>query len=396
MSFINWLRWFRGIAVFRVEGENRERFFNILRKNQIPLFHARQENDGFFTETFCREYHRIRPFVRKTHVKVQVVQRIGFPFFMKKYASRVGMAAGILLFLGMVFLSGEFVWEIRISGNHAVSDEAVISTLEQLGLSRGKWKPSLDAGQIAMKLRHSYEEIGFAAVNLIGSVAQVEISERTESEEMPETTEPCNIVAARSGQIVIMEVYDGQEVVNRGDVVKQGQLLVSGVVTGSTGKKMLRHSKARIMAEYPDDYEVSVPMECQAKVQSAPVQNYRYLNLGRFRLPLFWKKDFVETGFERSFVRPVKLWGVRLPFDMTVEQVIPAKIKTVKLSRKKALDLAVLELEKWEQQTPFRQKVSRKLTTHMEKGQLVVQADYIFRENIARQEKIGFNGEKDF
>ena len=55
---------------------------------------------------------------------------------------------------------------------------------------------------MAFRLRQEYHEVGWAAVNLVGSVAEVEISERNEGEEEVQDTEPCNIVAARGGQIV--------------------------------------------------------------------------------------------------------------------------------------------------------------------------------------------------
>ena len=127
----------------------------------------------------------------------------------------------------------------------------------------------------------------FYAINLVGGVAEVDISERQEGEEIVESNEPCNVVAARGGQIVRMEVYDGQRVRQNGETVKKGDLLVSGVVANSKNKTILRHAEAKVLAEYSQSHEVSVPLTQTLKVPQGGMENYRYLNIGPLRLPLF-------------------------------------------------------------------------------------------------------------
>lgn len=185
---------------------------------------------------YGEKYFKIRPFVRKTHVRVHVVKRQGLSFLMKRYSKRIGLLAGVLVFALVLLLSGEFVWEIRVNGNELVSEQEILQSLEEMGLKRGVWKNSLDVQKLALSLRREYHEIGWAAVNLIGSVAEIEIGERDEGDEVVEDSSPCNVVASRGGQIVSMEVYDGQKAVNKGDTVKQGDLVVSGVVVSSKGK----------------------------------------------------------------------------------------------------------------------------------------------------------------
>lgn len=84
-----------------------------------------------------------------------------------------------------------------------------------------------------------------------------------------------------------MEVYDGQKAVNKGDTVKQGDLVVSGVVVSSKGKTILRHASAKIMAEYPEQYQVTIALSEEQKLIAGGAKNYRYLNIGSLRLPLF-------------------------------------------------------------------------------------------------------------
>lgn len=391
MLVVPWIRWMRGIVEFKIQGEHSERFLNLLRKNNIPVFHIKRVNESVFAETFFRKYQEIRPFVRKTHVKVQIKSRKGFPFWVQKYAKRLGVLFGVLLFLGTVSLSGQFIWDITLDGVETLNEEDVFETLSELGLQRGKWKHSLDAEQIAMQLRHNYKEIGWATVNIVGSIAQVEIDERLEGEEIVEDKTPCNIVASRGGQIVQMEVYDGQKVLDKGSAVKKGDLLVSGIVKGSKENLILRHAKAKVLAEYSESHQVCIPMNQMLKIACGPTKTYYYLNLGNFRLPLFAFQKKPEMFYQDQFIRPIKIWGVRLPFNVTVQRITPAQIRKVSISKEKALQLAEIELKKWEENFPNREIVSRKIKCHQKSEMLIADANYLFREDIAQQENIHFN-----
>lgn len=392
MSLISLLRFARGTVTFSVKGAFAERFFNLLSRNDIPVFHTRCTPKGYTAQTTVKHYRRIRPFVRKTHVRVRVVQRHGLPFFLRRYRHRVGLLVGIGLFCLCVGVSGQFVWSIQVNGNQTVSDDAIMQSLEEMGLHRGSWKKSLDVQKMAIRLRQEYHQVGWAAVNLVGSVAEVEISERSEGEEAVQDTEPCNVVAERSGQIVQMEVYDGEGVRKKGDTVKKGDLLVSGVVSSKKGKTILRHADAKVVAEYGMSKTVSVPMEQTLQVPTGEVKNYRYLNLFGKRFPLFLAVSQKEEGFERTFVRPVRLYGMILPFDVTVRQSIGMRTQTVSLSEEKAEYFAMQQLKEWEAQHPQYQ-VQRRLLTKKQKGRtLLIEAHYTIREDIARQEPILIDG----
>ena len=392
MLLIRWIRFIRGTVTFRIQGEFAERFLNLVSKNGIPIFQTRCQEGVFYATTTIRHYHRLRPYARKTHVRVRVAERHGLPFVMRKYSHRLGMLVGILTFLFLVGISGQFVWEIQVSGNHTVSTDAIVETLQEEGLTRGRWKKSLDPQMMAMKLRLKYHEISWAAVNLVGSVAEVEINERIENGEVAEEKMPCNVVAARGGQIVSIQVYDGQKVRHTGDAVRQGELIVSGVVKSlAKGKTILRHASASVMAEYPEHYQTIIPLTQTLKVPQGGIKNYRYLNLGKLRLPLFLVLTKPEVCYERVFTRPLKILGVPLPFDVTVLQVIPARMETVTLTPEKARELALSQMCAYEKKKPERTVAARKIRQQTTNQQIIFDVDYTFCEDIAQQEPILLN-----
>ena len=79
MLLIRWIRFMRGTVTFQIEGDFAERFLNLISKNGIPVFQTRYRDEVFYATTTAKSYHRIRPFVRATHVRVRVAERHGFP-----------------------------------------------------------------------------------------------------------------------------------------------------------------------------------------------------------------------------------------------------------------------------------------------------------------------------
>ena len=389
---VNILRFVRGTVTFEVRGDFAERFLNLLGRNGIPVFYTRFVDGGFVAQTTVKSYFRVRPYARRTHVRVRVVGRQGLPFFLRRYSRRIGILVGIALFIFCVNLSGGFVWRIEVSGNRVVTDDQILRTLEEEGLVRGSWKNSLDVTALAMRLREEYPQIVWSAVNLVGSVAEVDVSEQQQVPE-PESTSPCNVVAARAGQIVRLEVYDGQAVLEKGDAVREGQLVVSGVVKSGKGKTILRHASARVEVQYSEQKTVTVPLTQTLKVPDGGLVNLRYLQLGKLNIPLFLVGSKPELCFERVFERPVRLFGIELPFDLTVHQIIPAREQTVTITARKAQELARYQLTRFERQSPERTVVSCEISSSVRDGQLVLTADYVFQEDVAQAEEILLNGQ---
>lgn len=388
MALIQFLRWTRGTVRFRVEGKFAERFLNLISREGIPVFQTRCIDGGFEAETAAKKYRAVRPAARKTHARVRVIGRKGLPFLLRRWKKRTGLVVGAVICAALLILSEQFVWEIEVNGNRAVSDEAILQSLEEMGLRRGSWKDSLDVRQMAILLRQQYEQIGWAAINLVGTVAQVEVSERQEGEAVVESNEPCNVVASRGGQIVSMQVYDGQRAREDGETVKKGDLLVSGAVANAKNKTILRHADAQVLAEYSDTHTVSVPLTQTLKVPSGSHQNYCYLHLGPLRLPLFLVGDRGGERFAHTFTRPVRICGIDLPLDVTILQVTPAQMQQVTISEEKAYSFALQQLEEFEESVPERQVVRREIQRELSDGILTLHASYTFCEDIAQQEPI--------
>ncbi|MBP1581684.1 MAG: sporulation protein YqfD, partial [Oscillospiraceae bacterium] len=190
---IRFLRFWRGTMEFQISGKYLERFLNLAARARIPIWDGRREEQVFYGKTLVSNGPQLRQIAEKVQLQWQQSDYKGAPQLQKRYRKRFGIAGGGILLLILMLLSQQFVWTIRVKGNAQVSDTAVIQLAEQLGLRPGVWKKSLDVIEIADELTVQLEQVSWAAINLLGTVAEVEIVERVMPPEVLDEETPCNV-----------------------------------------------------------------------------------------------------------------------------------------------------------------------------------------------------------
>ncbi len=387
MFFVQLIRYIKGYVEFTVEGKFLERFLNLVSRKNIPIWNTSKKANTFHGCTLVRHYKKIRPIVRKTHVSVKITEKYGLPFVLYRYRNRLGLLLGLGILIMAISCSGLFVWKIEVTGNNTLAANDIIDTMNQLGLTKGKLKSSLDVTQLAEELCIHYNEISWAAVNLIGTVAYVEIEERVMPPEIVDENTPCNVVAKKGGQICYMEVYEGEKVRKVGDTVKKGDIIVSGILEGKKGQTYVKHARAKVIGEYIETKEIYIPMEQTQLVPIGGVSNYKYIPLGKYKLPLSFGKK--EEGFTRKYRRPAALFGFTLPFEVIVEQTVPAREETFHLTEEKAKRYAIGQLEIFENQLAQNGEIiERKIRGKIEQGQYILSAQYTYQQEIGKEEEI--------
>lgn len=387
MFFIQLIRYLKGYVEFTVEGKFLERFLNLVSRKGIPIWNVTKTSHTFRGCTLVKHYKKIRPIVRKTHVTVKITDRVGLPFVLHRYRNRIGLVFGACILALAISCSGLFVWKIEVTGNSVLASGDIIETMEGFGLKKGRLKSSLDVIQLAEELCMEYEEISWAAVNLIGTVAYVEIEERVMPPDMVDENLPCNVVAEKGGQICYMEVYDGEKVRKVGDIVKKGDIIVSGILEDKKGQTYVRHARAKVIGEYLETKEITIPMEQTQLVPTGSVSNKKYIVAGNFKLPVTFGPK--AEGFTREYKRPAALFGFSLPFDIIVEQTVAAQEQMFQLTEEKAKLFALQQLEVFENQlSRDGEIIERKIRGKIQGKQYILSAQYTYQQEIGKEEEI--------
>ncbi len=189
----------------------------------------------------------------------------GLPAVLVFFRRRFGFALGIVFFLVIGYYSSRTVWNIDITGNERLSDEAVLNILDRGGFGYGTYIPSVDFDDLQARVIAYEDDVSWISVNMRGNTAYVELREtRFGEREKHEEGVYANLVASEDAVVYLTEAEIGLPSVENGTTVRRGELLVSGVIPLREGGVRFVYASGRVMAYVTREFEVALPFR-QAK-----------------------------------------------------------------------------------------------------------------------------------
>ncbi|HIY08880.1 MAG TPA: sporulation protein YqfD [Firmicutes bacterium] len=391
MLIVKGLRFARGRVRFQAEKGFLERFINLCTAEGLPLWDGRRRGGVYTACTTPAAYRRMHRCARKARVRLRIVEKSGLPFWRVRYRGRVGLAVGAAGFLVVVMILNQFIWEIRISGADQVPEARILQELEALGVREGARRGSLDAEKIQEQMLLRMEELSWIGVNLRGSTAQVVVGERVMPPEAIDLGGPANVVADRAGQIRRMVVYDGQRVVQDGETVLPGQVVVSGLMEMTSGGTLLTRARAEVYASCQETLEVRVPLR-EKTLEAAGVQRGWSIGVLGKEIHL-WPPSPPQQPYKLEKAgRRVNLLGFAAPLTIYRSNYILQQEGVLERTMEEAMAQAQQDLEILEEQLVSQlgkgEILSRQLEGREEEGEYVLTATYLVVRDIARQEPI--------
>ena len=236
------------------------------------------------------------------------------------------------------WLSSLFIWEIRVTGNDAVSSAAILRALADCGVQEGTFWPGMNIDLVRSGVQRRVPGLEWFTVNLRGSVAEVQVRERIDPPEVVDNDAPYALYAAHSGVIVRMQVLQGQPVVQRGDFVAAGQMLVSGAPEDLQGSTRGVHALGSVRVRTAYALTACVPLQTQNARRSGRVHTRWGLQLGKKRV--FFGKSSSIPGALCDKLYTVSVCAipglVRLPVALVREETAPLVLSDAKENEKAA------------------------------------------------------------
>lgn len=361
-----------------VTGEETLRFVNLCRNNGIELRHLVRRENAIQMEIDAENFKKLRPLVRKTHVKIHILNRHGPAFFFYRHKRRWWFLLGMTVFAGMIYILSLFVWQIDIDGNRKYTDALILQALAQMDVKTGCRKSEIDLPEIEEELRIMYNEITWVSASIAGTKLQIELREgdlkisgssgggqtgnvkRVENRENnpktqngeSETDLPANLVSDEDAIITNLVVRRGTVAVRYGDEVKKGDVLIEGKVYIYNEDETLKKvdyltAEGDVFGKYQELYEKHY--QRKHEVRSYKGKNYRELGVAivgkSFCLPVWenilkkqleentlsevwsWKKQFRLTP---TFYLPFALeYTEYVPYENVVEEYTDEVIKKI-------------------------------------------------------------------
>ena len=270
----------------------------------------------------------------------------GLSVCISKYSKRWGAFLGLFILLISVYFSSKIVWKINVEGNSKISDDEIVNLLEECGFKLGTYIPSVNFDTLHNQFLMNSDNISWISINLDGNTANVKVKEIMKDSISQKKTY-ANVVSKFDGQIQFISVHEGIKTVKIGDVVKKGDILISGVLDSkSEGVRFVR-ADGIVKAYVKKNIYIKLPMKETVKHYTGVL--YRDINIKFFskNINIFKKYrnqtilyDKIETS------EKMKLFGIfELPVEITKSSYLEYEYSEVEYTKLQAKDLANIRLK---------------------------------------------------
>ncbi len=312
--FLSLIKFFRGFLLVRLSGYSPERFLNLCSNHDILIWDLKNQNGCYEFHISIAGYRRLKPLLKKTKTRVTILKRVGFPFFLYRYRKRKVFFAGIAFSVGLLCYLTTFVWLIDINGNSLITDDDILTFLEEQGSSFGSKKSQIDCSALEEALRTNYEDVIWASVRLNGTKMTIDLQENliTKKDMAEKESEPegaYHIVADKDAVVTSIITRKGTPLVKAGSEVKTGDILVSSQLdiyndSNEIVNYVFVASDADIYGQTTYTYEDSFPMQYNQRVRVGEGRSVYGLNLFSYQIQMpgaqKWKQDDSYISYTES------------------------------------------------------------------------------------------------
>lgn len=227
----------QGYVMITVSGFSVERFVNMATFRGIYLWNMQPKGSCVQMNVSIRGYRLLEECAEKTGCEYHIVRRCGLPALFRKYKKRKILAFGVIFFVAALYTLSFFVWTIEIDGNERIKREDLFVACEKMGMAPGKLKWDIDTDIVTESLLETFPDISWVSVSIKGTNVIIKIVETIPQPEIIDKVTPSNLVAKKDSIIQSITAEVGTPVVQAGDVVKEGELLIDSEVIIVAGQE---------------------------------------------------------------------------------------------------------------------------------------------------------------
>ena len=208
-----------------VEGTEKEKALSRIINAGIKTEEIRMEDELTFSfGCSYSDYRRLGKILGR-RCMIRLDSETGAVPFFKKAVGRIGLAAGTLLICVMLVLQQNIISEIEIEGDNGTDEKQLRAALRESGLYEGG-SARIDSSRVKNDILAEFGDIRWIGIERQGSYVRVSIVEG-ELEDAEQDSAIHDVVAAKSGYVERVIARDGYALVQPGDYVQKGQILIS-------------------------------------------------------------------------------------------------------------------------------------------------------------------------
>ncbi len=220
----------REYVIIEIVGKNKERFLDMLMYKGIEIKDCIPIDTKMQLAIPRDEFKNIRGAVRKSGVRVRIIEKRGVRQYIRHHRKRAGFLVFGIIIVVLGVISSRYIWCVELDGIKRADKDEVIEILRKNGVYVGARKSKInDLGEIKADIIGT-EDINWAWLYMEGTKARLQIQESTPKPEIIDKNTPTDIIALCDGYLREVTVRRGERRVNSSTTVAKGDVLISGKV----------------------------------------------------------------------------------------------------------------------------------------------------------------------
>lgn len=237
-------------------------FHNLLFRLHAEYWDYEEEEESAFLIIRARQKEYVRAFAEAEKLKLKFGRIEGAPRIFLRYANRFGLVFGVIAAFLLVIASTLFAWDIRVEGNERLTDAAIIEELAEHGVKIGAFLPSLDLHHATNSFLIDSDGIAWMSLYRRGNVIFAKVLEMEKKEEANSNGAPsyANLISKYDAIIDSFALVRGKPSVKVGQVVRRGDLVAGGILSGGAGTSYVR-AEGAVYGRVFHELTVEIPFE---------------------------------------------------------------------------------------------------------------------------------------
>ena len=284
---IGFLKYLKGYLRIKVWGFSPERFMNLCSNREILLWDITRDGEIYYMNISLKSFYQLKGIARKTGTRVAICKRYGLPFFMPTLLQKKVFLAGLFLTVFFWLWSSLYIWNIEINGNYQITNDVLLSFLTQNEVKIGMRKKELQIENLEKEIRKTFPQVIWTSAKLSGTKLIIDMKENDKPVIQEKTKEEggYDFVSEFEGTIVSMIVRNGVPLVNIGDTVEKGTVLVDGKVPIYNDDATIREytyvrADADILLEHTKTFHADLPFDYVRKEYTGRTKERIFIRLG--------------------------------------------------------------------------------------------------------------------
>lgn len=281
-----------------VVNENSNKFLNYLIYNKIYYDSLNKYNEYFVLDVSYDDYLYIR-----RRYKCHIVKYYGKKNIVNMYENNKYLLLSLIISFMLLFLLCNTIFDIKINSDDKDIVNVINDSLKDNGIDVYKRKVSFDKlNNIKNKiLEDNKDTLEWIEIREKGCIYYIDVTPRVKSNNNVDNALPSDIVAEKDGVIKHIVVHRGSKVIDNGDYVKKGDILISGNIIKNENVIDKVHSEGVIYAETWKTVNISIPFKRIDYVYKKTINHY-YLDIFGHKFTISGKYDSDNTINKKSIV----------------------------------------------------------------------------------------------